>query len=48
VPTSVFLVRHGEYVQHLASPGEAGFDGGLTQQGRLQALALRDRLARNG
>jgi 8-oxo-dGTP diphosphatase len=45
MPTSVLLIRHGEY-HHTPSPaGEAASDGGLTASGWAQAQALRDRLA---
>ena len=47
-PTRILLVRHGE--AHAAHSGTvAGFScTGLTDEGRRQAAALRDRLARTG
>jgi len=49
VTTSVYLVRHGAY-DHRPSPEgtEASCDHGLSEQGRRQARALHDRLARSG
>jgi 2,3-bisphosphoglycerate-dependent phosphoglycerate mutase len=48
MPTSVFLIRHGAYDSRLSPEGDAASDFGLSDLGRGQALALRDRLARSG
>lgn len=46
--TSLYLIRHGAY-DHRSSPlGEAASDFGLSELGRRQATALRDRLTRSG
>ena len=47
MPTSVYLVRHGDYLHRPSPEGEAASDGGLSALGRQQALALRDRLQRS-
>lgn len=45
--TSIYLIRHGAY-DHRPSPGgEAASDFGLSELGRRQVIALRDRLARD-
>ena len=45
--TAVCLIRHGAYVRLPHPEGtEAACDGGLSELGRTQAEALRDRLAR--
>ena len=46
--TSVYLIRHGAYVHRPSPQGEAASDFGLSDLGRQQAAALRDRLARTG
>lgn len=47
--TRIVLVRHGQSVaQHLKIVGGHGGCSGLTEQGRLEATALRDRLVATG
>lgn len=45
MPTSVLLIRHGDYVHRPSPAGEAASDHGLSPRGLLQAKALHDRLA---
>lgn len=46
MPSSVFLIRHGAYEHRPSLQGEAASDLGLSELGRQQARALRDRLVR--
>jgi probable phosphoglycerate mutase len=45
MPTSVLLIRHGDYLHRPSPAGEAASDHGLSPLGRQQAQALHDRLA---
>ncbi len=47
MPTSVFLIRHGAYEHRPSLEGDAASDFGLSELGRQQGCALRDRLARS-
>lgn len=49
MPTSVFIIRHGDYLHRPSPQGtEASADLGLSAWGRAQAEALRQRLAGSG
>lgn len=45
--TSVYLIRHGDCDYRPSPLGEAASDFGLSERGRAQALALRDRLTKS-
>ena len=46
--TSVYLIRHGDYDHRPSALGDSASDFGLTDLGRRQVLALRDRLEHAG
>ncbi len=46
--TSVYLIRHGDYIDNQLNGLGPKMDLGLTEQGRMQAAALKARLAASG